>query len=867
MSNETAAAPKEEVDPFSKPGQIVVLKPMAPVVEKVLTALRKDENNSIHEAERHAEASQLLMYTKPCLVVLSCFEKNELIAASQFMMSNQSDIKKQNLKVFLVTKFKDLKVRENFEKLGVAEIVTGEITEYALGFKLNLHLKTLKALRAKKNEGNLDQKSGDKSGKNADIDRARLQRNEAEESPFLEIGEDVWLVKGEKPKRVGLNWLLDLEGPDPETGEWQPAGEDELGQKKWAWKATINKKPDDPPDPANDGKNGWVYAGNKPQMDPKTKKWKMFGKKPNLSFFENGENKGSKLETRKDGKLKMAKDSPQAAENIRKNKIDAAIVAARKKKEQEKDKGVEKKEEEELKIASSKSKKPEEAERQLSDKGGTKLPPPETEGAAPKFAEAPEKSPTAAQPPEAKASEPAKSKVPLTPEEIRKKAEVEREEKRKKAAEEKAKKLEELKAALEKKQAALEEAKIKAREKKEEQAKKAKEAADAQEAKIGALKEAREKAQKERALKALDDRKKKESSPAKNPFMAKPSPIGAVKTAADALKKGGELKSLDDGKDKGYGKVSVDEGGPSSEGGVKTEGGEDGLGKVETKDDAGQGLGAVNSAEGNGDNGGDIKKKDSTDGKKTKGITRTDEGRVQDTDGDLNTEDGKKDDAGKINDKTATGKKEKPKVGVGKGHTEEQKFGSIGMENQKKNKAREKSKKNADEKKKRTKEEVQAGDIKIGSAKVLVQFSDRLLEGEDLSEINQACLEEVAKVFAFSSVIVFEDAEKSGVRVISEFGSLFKAGKNVKEGEFPQGVNPNEYLLELSLIFPHAGSAWNVKVLFTKASEQSSFSDDEKTLLESLFLYLAPFHQAVPSEGVKGMLKKVGSFFSRGKAA
>ena len=179
------------------------------------------------------------------------------------------------------------------------------IAARSLMFKLNLAFKSILGLRKIQEQ---ERKAGEKivfrsEGKKEEP-KIKIDPLKGEIAPkykaALQLGEDIFVFKNSKPKKVGKKFIIQAEGPSPETGEWRL--EPELGGEKreqqWRW---VEKTEDGilAKDHENDG---WILTGEKPVFNNDSQQWQFCAEKPELSYRKQGTIAGKKLETDSDRK-------------------------------------------------------------------------------------------------------------------------------------------------------------------------------------------------------------------------------------------------------------------------------------------------------------------------------------------------------------------------------------------------------------------------------------------------------------------------------------------------------------------------------------------------------------------------------------
>lgn len=315
----TPPAPAVEAE-----NHVVLLEPACDLVERVVKVFEKDATYAIYRASSENEAIQLLKQFSPAMVLLSCYAKTEIIRATVLLKTLQGMTRAGMLKSVVVTKLQDPRLMDSFQKLGCSEYVLDKISDYSFSYKLNLHLKGLRTKRQKAKK-ELELKKGGSGGPaNAGSGGKRSRiTGETKEAPALALAEDVWLIRGSKPKKMGLQWVLDLEGPDPSTGEWVQISDGKV--EKWGWKPKGSTA-----DPKTDG---WDFSGQKPVYSELEKKWKFVSTEPDLSFKKAGKKEASKVAVDDKGNFVIALDSEQAKANVEKSRQEALDAMDKKSKD------------------------------------------------------------------------------------------------------------------------------------------------------------------------------------------------------------------------------------------------------------------------------------------------------------------------------------------------------------------------------------------------------------------------------------------------------------------------------------------------------------------------------------------------------
>lgn len=120
----------------------------------------------------------------------------------------------------------------------------------------------------------------------------------------LGLESDFWNLQSRKPKRVANKWVLSLLGPPPDAGGWARLEGGSAEDEWWQW------TPSGADDPFVKEEGAWLFRGTQPKFVDEV--WTFVGPAPELSFYYDGENYGSKFHTAEGGRLVVARDSDAA---------------------------------------------------------------------------------------------------------------------------------------------------------------------------------------------------------------------------------------------------------------------------------------------------------------------------------------------------------------------------------------------------------------------------------------------------------------------------------------------------------------------------------------------------------------------------
>ncbi len=321
----------EEEDLFKK-DQIIIVEPASVNFQSMGEHLSSNPDVAMYFLEEAGEivqfVDQIASQGVPVLVLLSMTTKNDILKSVFLMKMVQKIIKKNLLKVIVSSAFNDNRLIESFNKLGCLEFLTGRISNNVLNFKISLQVRAMRAIKKQamaekelKKERTFKfthdkNKSGQKvlKGDSNNYDNS-LSVSDIERAGVIQLAEDTWIIRGEKPKKFGSRWVMDIEGPDDDSGQWV-VHEGEGGKPKWMWKSNTAALSKSTPT------EGWAFSGAKPVFNPSTGKWKFISDEPDLSYEKNGKKLATKYGLNAEGKPVVSEDSPQALKNIEDSKIE-----------------------------------------------------------------------------------------------------------------------------------------------------------------------------------------------------------------------------------------------------------------------------------------------------------------------------------------------------------------------------------------------------------------------------------------------------------------------------------------------------------------------------------------------------------------
>lgn len=295
--------------------KIVVLEPCTKTVEDLLKTITDRKQAELIRVSIPEEAVQLVRQYQPCMLVVCIHENAELPQRVTLFKNLESSIKYGLLKTLFISKIKNKQISTLITSLGVTDFMEEPVPLRTLQFKANIQMKAIETIRKQQEQKKASQekivfkKAGQKEEGEASGDP------QAKPTPALQLEEDAFLFKNSGVKKNGKKMVVELEGPDPSSGEW--VSHEDKGNAQAAWRWVPEEEKDTPEAKRGDG---WVHSGDKPQFQETTQKWQMASEKPELSYQKDGKKVAKKISTDAGGNVSVAADSPKAEANIKKAK-------------------------------------------------------------------------------------------------------------------------------------------------------------------------------------------------------------------------------------------------------------------------------------------------------------------------------------------------------------------------------------------------------------------------------------------------------------------------------------------------------------------------------------------------------------------
>jgi hypothetical protein len=295
--------------------KIVVLEPCTKTVEDLLKTITDRKQAELIRVSIPEEAVQLVRQYQPCMLVVCIHENNELPQRVTLFKNLESSIKYGLLKTLFVSKIKNKQISTLITSLGVTDFMEEPVPLRTLQFKANIQMKAIETIRKQQELKKASQEKivFKKAGQKEEGEGGG--EPQAKPAPALQLDEDAFLFKNSGVKKNGKKTVVELEGPDPASGEW--VSHEDKGNAQAAWRWVPEEEKDTPEAKRGDG---WIHSGDKPQFQEASQKWQMASEKPDLSYQKDGKKVAKKISTDAAGAVSVAADSPKAEANIKKAK-------------------------------------------------------------------------------------------------------------------------------------------------------------------------------------------------------------------------------------------------------------------------------------------------------------------------------------------------------------------------------------------------------------------------------------------------------------------------------------------------------------------------------------------------------------------
>lgn len=294
---------------------IVLINPKLPLLVQSVEAFKSKRPEPVVIVASAEEAAQKAAAGLPCVLIFSIVEDADVIACIQ--MSKTLGLERRDgLHRLIVVSVKDnKKLQDSVLNRGASEFVNSKTAPSGLVFKTTRLLAQIQKQLEKLDEQKIVMTGPNRSATNGGM---VIVKGPSFNMSDEVIAEDNWVINSVPPKKVGSRWAVEIEGPDADSGNWEPLGENERGEEQWAWHPFGD---DGKPLPAQAKQNLWIFTGQRPSYDLESEKWKMVSAQPEL-FYQMGKQKGaSKFKLDQEKGIIFSQDIPPAAERIAKSKV------------------------------------------------------------------------------------------------------------------------------------------------------------------------------------------------------------------------------------------------------------------------------------------------------------------------------------------------------------------------------------------------------------------------------------------------------------------------------------------------------------------------------------------------------------------
>ena len=310
--------------PLSDDPTVVILSPPHPSAAKMGQMFTENKKGPVQTLDSTEVLEKRIKEGLHCVVIISVAKDSNLANSLTFMNSIRVFTKRGSVRIIVISKVYNENLRNAMTARGANEFLNDKTSPSTLFFKTTLFFGQLQRMVGKLN--------GDESSKKVTGSRKESSKQEnitvkggvSQVTMVETIAEDVWLIKGTPPKKIGVQWVVEAEGPDPDSGNWEFVGQSDSHQEQWTWKPRSA----DGKELAKNPNEAWNFAGNRPVFDPEGKKWRFVGTKPDLSYQKKGVTVGSKVRLDAELGMVVAADSPAAEEKINESRRIGDIVKA-----------------------------------------------------------------------------------------------------------------------------------------------------------------------------------------------------------------------------------------------------------------------------------------------------------------------------------------------------------------------------------------------------------------------------------------------------------------------------------------------------------------------------------------------------------
>jgi hypothetical protein len=290
---------------------LIIVKPALPAVSDSLKVFKSKRQEPVIEVEKPTDAAEMAINGLPCVIVMSIQEEADVIACLQMIKTISPDRKDKLRRVVVVSRLQNSKLNNSLLTRGAVDVLHDRIAPTAMVFKISLQLSQIHRLMKEPDDSVMVKgRAGVDTGGMTVVSGS----NSGYQSTNQVLPNDIWFLRGQPPKKVGIQWVTDMDGPDPDAGTWEPV-ENESHGETWKWIPFGNDGK-----PSGKASSGWQFDGNRPVFDAETEKWRFVATKPRLSY-QDGKNKPEcKISHDPDSGLSLASDNPENESKISESK-------------------------------------------------------------------------------------------------------------------------------------------------------------------------------------------------------------------------------------------------------------------------------------------------------------------------------------------------------------------------------------------------------------------------------------------------------------------------------------------------------------------------------------------------------------------
>lgn len=216
-----------------------------------------------------------------CIVCIT--EKSELVSLLSLLETTAAQIASGTLRVIAINKLPHEKIPLMLKGKGCSEVLDFKVGKKEFNFKLNTYIKLSRQSHqrlvkdAELSGSDVSKKSLSKiAAKNNQDSKTEVVWDKA-----LDFTSDFWLITNKKHIRNVLGqWLIQILGPGPASGNWVKSALTCGGEQGWEWKVgpqfltTFQ---------INEG--NWVFFGRQPEFSWQDNLWSLVSKQPALVFY------------------------------------------------------------------------------------------------------------------------------------------------------------------------------------------------------------------------------------------------------------------------------------------------------------------------------------------------------------------------------------------------------------------------------------------------------------------------------------------------------------------------------------------------------------------------------------------------------